>query len=309
MAMPGRPLYSTAAWLPAPADHALRVFPGQGWLHACAPSGRTCGWRSAGRPPRRKGGQLGGAQDRVPAAGCRRRAGGRQPRHAALGLWLPAGEGRGGARHPCTQPRGSAARPTSAATPARQAAMRALGGGTGVDRHPPRVRFQAAVRAASPVRPGAADAGPKRPAPVTVSRAGALAAGAPAADACGRQAMAAADAAAAAQRWRLAFKRAWIQEELHALQVRARMGCPASNVFARVCFMAATCSASSDSREVLLPCVHSACVQALCVVGTVLTLISGLNMDRRMSSRLHTLGGPGAAMRLTASDVPGALPG
>ncbi len=213
------------------------------------------------------------------------------------------------ARHPCTQPRGSAARPTSAATPARQAAMRALGGGTGVDRHPPRVRFQAAVRAASPVRPGAADAGPKRPAPVTVSRAGALAAGAPAADACGRQAMAAADAAAAAQRWRLAFKRAWIQEELHALQVRARMGCPASNVFARVCFMAATCSASSDSREVLLPCVHSACVQALCVVGTVLTLISGLNMDRRMSSRLHTLGGPGAAMRLTASDVPGALPG
>ncbi len=151
------------------------------------------------------------------------------------------------ARQPYAKPHGSAARPTNAATPARQAAARALGGGTSADRHPPRVRFQAAVRAASPVRPGAADAGPKRPAPAAMSRAGALAAGAPAANACGRQAMAAADAAAA-QRWRLAFKRAWIQEELHARQVRARMGCTASSLVALVSFRAVACTALSERR-------------------------------------------------------------
>lgn len=90
-------------------------------------------------------------------------------------------------------------------------ALRAAAATPGNNPNLPCVRFAAAVRARSPVRPGTA--APNQAAMArTQHRRGPPPARAPAAATTGD--------AAAMQRWRTGFKRAWIKEELHALHVR-----------------------------------------------------------------------------------------
>ncbi len=104
-------------------------------------------------------------------------------------------------------------------------ALRAAAATPGNNPNPPCVRFAAAVRARSPVRPGTA--APNQAMARTQHRRGP-----PPADSMAAPAAATAAAtgdAAAMQRWRTGFKRAWIKEELHALHVR-----PAVNACAGV---------------------------------------------------------------------------